>query len=125
MLLSWTQHPKRIFEGGALLRKLTRTGLLNENEQKLEYCLALTVEKFLERRLQTRVFAAGHARSIHMARVLILQRHIRVGKRLVNVPSFMVRTDSEKHIGFAHTSPLGGARPGRVRRRTEKSASSE
>jgi small subunit ribosomal protein S9e len=35
----------------------------------------------------------------------------------VNVPSFMVRTDSEKHIGFAGTSPFGGARPGRRARK--------
>ena len=40
-------------------------------------------------------------------RVLIKQRHIRVGKQLVNVPSFMVRTDAEKHIDFSHTSPYG------------------
>jgi small subunit ribosomal protein S9e len=29
----------------------------------------------------------------------------------------MVRLDSEKHIEFALTSPLGGGRPGRVRRK--------
>jgi len=111
------KDPKRVFEGEALLRRLTRMGILNENEQKLDYVLGLTPEKFLERRLQTRVFRAGLAKSIHHARVLIRQRHIRVGKRLVNVPSFMVRLDSEKHIEFALTSPLGGGRPGRVKRK--------
>jgi len=79
--------------------------------------LGLTVEKFLDRRLQTRVFNSGLAKSIHHARVLIRQRHIRVGKRLVNVPSFMVRLESEKHIEFALTSPLGGGRHGRVKRK--------
>lgn len=34
-------------------------GMLNENEQKLDFLLGLTVEKFLERRLQTRVFQVG------------------------------------------------------------------
>jgi hypothetical protein len=34
------------------------------------------------------------AKSIHHARVLIKQRHIRVGKQLVNVPSFLVRLTS-------------------------------
>ena len=57
------------------------------------------------------------AKSIHHARCLILQRHIRVGKRLVNVPSFTVRLDSETHIEFALTSPLGGGRAGRVKRK--------
>eukprot|EP00310_Coccolithus_braarudii_P025581 CAMPEP_0183356328 /NCGR_PEP_ID=MMETSP0164_2-20130417/43999_1 /TAXON_ID=221442 /ORGANISM="Coccolithus pelagicus ssp braarudi, Strain PLY182g" /LENGTH=192 /DNA_ID=CAMNT_0025529711 /DNA_START=36 /DNA_END=614 /DNA_ORIENTATION=+ len=114
------KHPKRLFEGEALLRRLTRLGILSESEQKLDYVLALNTERFLDRRLQNRVFSAGLAKSIHHARVLIKQRHIRVGKRLVNVPSFMVRLDSEKHIEFALTSPFGGGRPGRVRRKRER-----
>jgi small subunit ribosomal protein S9e len=44
-------------------------------------------------------------------------RHIRVGKQLVNVPSFLVRTDSEKHIDLALNSPYGQGRQGRVARR--------
>ena len=112
--------PKRIFEGAALLRRLTRLGLLAENEQKLDYCLSLTVEKFLSRRLQTRVSDLSLAKSIHHARVMIRQRHVRVGKRMVNVPSFMVRLDSEKNIDYSSTSPKGGGRPGRVKRKSMK-----
>lgn len=41
----------------------------------------------------------------------------RVGKQLVNVPQFMVRMDSEKHIDFSITSPYGQGRPGRVSRK--------
>lgn len=44
----------------------------------------------------------------------------RVGKQVVNVPSFMVRVDSQKHIDFALTSPFGGGRPGRIKRRNMK-----
>jgi small subunit ribosomal protein S9e len=107
---------------------------------KLDYVLALKVEDFLERRLQTCVYKLGLAKSIHHARVLIKQRHIRyvhihlqcnntgtnkmysVGKQIVNVPSFIVRLDSQKHIDFALTSPFGGGRPGRVRRKKAKAA---
>merc|ERR1719163_2363629 len=74
----------RIFQGDALLRRMTRLGLL---------------------------------KSIHHARCLIRQRHIRVGKQICDIPSFLVRVDSEKHIDFALTSPFGGGRPGRVRRK--------
>lgn len=74
---SCAQHPKRVFEGEALIRRLTRMGVIGENEQKLDYCLSLTPQKFFDRRLQTRVFSAGLAKSIHHARVLIRQRHIR------------------------------------------------
>ncbi|GJR17279.1 40S ribosomal protein S9-2 [Tanacetum coccineum] len=35
-----------------------------------------------------------------------------VGRQVVNVPSFMVRVDSQKHIDFSLTSPFGGGRPG-------------
>lgn len=56
---------------------MNRYGLLDEGQNKLDYVLALTVENFLERRLQTLVFKTGMAKSIHHARVLIRQRHIR------------------------------------------------
>lgn len=71
------KDPRRIFEGEALLRRMNKYGLLDESQNKLDYVLALTVENFLERRLQTLVFKAGMAKSIHHARVLIRQRHIR------------------------------------------------
>ncbi|KAG8904775.1 40S ribosomal protein S9 [Tulasnella sp. 403] len=111
------KDPKRLFEGNALIRRLVRIGVLDEQRMKLDYVLALKIEDFLERRLQTQVFKLGLAKSIHMARVLIRQRHIRVGKQMVNVPGFVVRLDSQKHIDFALTSPFGGGRPGRVKRR--------
>lgn len=41
---------------------------------------------------------------------------------MVNVASFMVRVDSQKHIDFSLTSPFGGGRPGRVKRRNQKAA---
>lgn len=68
---------RRVFEGTAMLRRLTRLGLLDENRQALDYVLSLKTEDFLERRLQTRVFKLGLAKSIHHARVVIYQRHIR------------------------------------------------
>jgi len=115
------KNEKRLFEGAALLRRLQRLGILNETELKLDFVLGLTVEKFLERRLQTRVFRSSLAKSMHHARCLIKQRHIRVGKRMVDIPSFAVRVDSEKHIEFALQSPRGGGRDGRVKRKTARS----
>merc|ERR1712183_573768 len=115
---------RRLFEGNALLRRLVRIGVLDEGRMKLDYVLGLKVEDFLERRLQTQVFKLGLAKSIHHARVLIRQRHIRVRKQLVNVPSFIVRLDSQKHIDFSTNSPYGGGRPGRVKRKNLKKGTS-
>merc|ERR1712046_371822 len=73
------KDPSRIFE---------------EDKLRMDYVLDLKIENFLDRRLQTLVFKRGLAKSIHHARVLIRQRHIRVGRQIVNVPSFMVRVES-------------------------------
>merc|ERR1712093_678624 len=94
------KHPKRIFEGSAMLRRLHRMGVMEESKNKLDYVLALKINDFLERRLQTQVFKIGLAKSIHHARVLIRQRHIRVD--------------------FAINSPFGGGRPGRNKRKRVK-----
>uniref|UniRef100_A0A8B9RRY8 Small ribosomal subunit protein uS4 n=1 Tax=Accipiter nisus TaxID=211598 RepID=A0A8B9RRY8_9AVES len=136
------KDPRRLFEGNALLRRLVRIGVLDEGKMKLDYILGLKIEDFLERRLQTQVFKLGLAKSIHHARVLIRQRHIRevgkahcgsavhlakgtgskdrVRKQVVNIPSFIVRLDSQKHIDFSLRSPYGGGRPGRVKRKNAK-----
>merc|ERR1712051_595998 len=111
---------RRLFEGNALLRRLVRIGVLDEGKMKLDYVLGLKIENFLERRLQTQVFKLGLAKSIHHARVLIKQRHIRVRKQEVNIPSFIVRLDSQKHIDSSLKSPFGGGRPGRVKRKNAK-----
>lgn len=87
---------------------------------KWHYLTGFSINR--ERRLQTQVYKLGLAKSIHHARVLIRQRHIRVGKQIVNVPSFVVRLDSQKHIDFALTSPFGGGRPGRTKRKRSKAA---
>ncbi len=71
------KDPKRLFEGNALIRRLVRIGVLDETRMRLDYVLALKIENFLDRRLQTQVFKLGLAKSIHHARVLIRQRHIR------------------------------------------------
>eukprot|EP00689_Sawyeria_marylandensis_P002673 EC824329.1.p1 GENE.EC824329.1~~EC824329.1.p1 ORF type:complete len:215 (+),score=110.36 EC824329.1:27-671(+) len=112
-------HEKRLIEGQALLRRMHRYGILEEKKNKLDYILSLKIEDFLERRLQTLIWKSGLAKSVHHARVLIFQRHIRVGKQIVTIPSFMVRTDSEKHISFASNSSLNknSGRLGRIKKK--------
>lgn len=41
--------------GNALIRRLVRIGVLDETRMRLDYVLALKIEDFLERRLQTQV----------------------------------------------------------------------
>ena len=109
-------NPRRVLEGSALLKRCHDFGFLEASKNKLDYILSLTSTDVLERRLQTVIFKAGMAKSVHQARCLILQRHIAVGKQIVTTPSFMVRMAREGHISFADVSPFGGGRAGRVKR---------
>jgi len=109
--------PRRTFEGDALIRRIVKLGLLKDNERKLDYVLGLTIAQFLERRLQTQVARRNLASSLHQSRVMIRQRHIAVGKQLVNIPSYMVRVSSEVHIQYAPTSVLKTAADGRMKRK--------
>jgi small subunit ribosomal protein S9e len=109
-LLTLEEHdPIRKFEGRALLNRMYRYGLLDpKKENQLDYCLGLTVDRFLERRLQSRVFQAKLAQSIHHARTKVKDRHISVDNQLVNVPSFMVTVENEGKIQHHIASPFTG-----------------
>lgn len=95
--------PKRIFEGEALIKRMVRLGVLAKDQQKLDYVLGLTLKQFLDRRLQTIVFAKSKfAKSIHEARTLIFQRKISINRgnrrQVITVPSYVVRSRNEQHI---------------------------
>merc|ERR1712121_27063 len=97
----------------------TRLGILGPEQQNLEYCMGIKVQDFLKRRLQTLVKDIG-VESVHRARVLIYQRHIRVGHQVVTSPSFLVREKSQGFINFREGSSLGGGPPGKIKRRNIK-----
>ena len=109
-LLTLEEHDStRLFEGRALLNRMYKYGLLDKKkENQLDYCLGLTADRFLERRLQSRVFQAKLAQSIHHARTKVKDRHISVNNQLVNVPSFMVTVENEGRIQHHIASPFAG-----------------
>lgn len=82
-----------------LMRKLSRLGIIS-GEAKLDDVLSLTVENFLDRRLQTRVMKKGLARTARQARQLITHGFIAVKGRKVTVPSYMVNTEEEGMISY-------------------------
>ncbi len=59
------------------MNRMIRLGTLKENERRLDYVLGLTLQQFLERRLQTKIFRNKTAKTVHEARTMIFQRHIR------------------------------------------------
>ena len=78
-----------------LFDKLDKMGF---NVEKISDVLALDGEDWLKRRLQTIVYEKGLASTIKEARQLVVHGHIKIGDRVVNVPSYVVRVDEEDKI---------------------------
>jgi small subunit ribosomal protein S4 len=92
-----------------LLGRLSRLGLL-QKRSTLDDVLDLTLENLLERRLQTIVFRRGLAKTLQQARQFIVHGHIRVGKRRVTSPSYLVKSGEEDLISYWPGSPLSSRR---------------
>ena len=91
-----------------LLGRLKRLGILSETAA-IDDVLDLSIEDFLERRLQTMVFNKGLARSIYQARQLISHGHVTVVNHRVKSPSYMVLRDEEAKIMYSPTSDFNDA----------------
>jgi len=90
------------------LTSLARKGILPESAT-VDNILDLNVKDIMERRLQTIVYRAGLAKSIHQARQFVIHGHVSVAGDIVTVPSYTVRRDQESRIAFRQSSPLTNA----------------
>ena len=115
-------NPKRIFEGEALINRMIKIGVLDKDQAKLDYVLALTVGKFLDRRLQTIVFHSKNAKSLHEARSLIFQKKIGLKRQIVDIPSFIVRKENESYINKLTNEKEHTRTKKRTARRNEEKA---
>ena len=79
-----------------LLKSLNRLGILGSEAE---------FEDVLKRRLQTLVYEKGLAKTIYQARQFIVHKHIQVGGKTVNSPSYLVKKEEEDTIRFAPSSP--------------------
>lgn len=88
-----------------LIKKLNRLGIIGEHAE-FEDVLLITVEDLLKRRLQTLVYEKGLAQTIYEARQKIVHKHIAIGDKIVNSPSYIVKQAEEDLIRFAPNSPF-------------------
>lgn len=86
-------------EGKPLLSRLARLGILPA-EANLEDILSLSVENFLDRRLQSRVMKKGLARTAHQARQLVTHGFIAVKGKRVTAPSYLVNAEEDQYIAY-------------------------
>jgi small subunit ribosomal protein S4 len=80
-----------------LIEKLNKIGVLS-GDATLDDVLSLTVENFLERRLQTILFRKGMAKSIKHARQLITHGHVIIDGKKIVYPSYLVPVSEEEKI---------------------------
>lgn len=66
--------------------------------------MSLKVEDLLDRRLQTVIMKKSGVKSPYLARQMVVHKHITIGDRKVNIPSYLVRRDEENKI-LIHVEP--------------------
>jgi small subunit ribosomal protein S4 len=91
-----------------VLEKLQRLGLLS-GVAELDTILDLNVKDILDRRLQSVLFRQGLARSMKQARQFITHRHITIGDKEINSPSYLISLEEETSLGFKGKSALADA----------------
>jgi small subunit ribosomal protein S4 len=84
---------------GKVVNKLARLGIVSP-DATVDDILSLTVKDFLERRLQTRVFRKGLAKTPRQARQLIVHGYISIDGVRVTSPSRMITKEEEGKIGY-------------------------
>lgn len=88
-----------------LLARLNRLGMLEQGAD-LDDVLRMSVEKLLDRRLQTLVYLQGLAGTPSQARQLITHGHIAVDGTVSRVPGMLVTRLQETLIAYGNGSPL-------------------
>ena len=88
-----------------LLQSLAKVGLVEENST-LDDVLNLQVTDLLSRRLQTVVQKKFSFKTPYQARQAVVHGHIMIGDRIINVPSYVVKTNEEKQLSLAPDSSL-------------------
>ncbi len=101
--LNATSGPQADREERQLMRRLRKLKIITEDDS-MDDVLALGVESILDRRLQTRVYKEGLARTPKQARQFVVHEHITVNGDTVDVPSYLV--ERGESIGFAQDSPF-------------------
>ncbi len=88
-----------------IVGKLNRWGILPDGST-LDDILKLSVEKFLNRRIQTLVFKKGLAKTVYQARQLVVHGHIAIDGQKMSSPSYLVKAAEEDKLEYYYKSPF-------------------
>ena len=98
--------PQSEKEKHQLFAKLIKLNLLNKDAADLEQVLGLTINKILDRRLQTLVYKKGLAKTQKQARQFITHGNVAIKGQKINIPGYLVNADEEHYIEFVKNSSL-------------------
>ena len=108
---------------GKVVKKLARLDILPENAT-VDDILSLSIKDFLERRLQTRVFRKGMAKTMKQARQLIVHGFISVNGRRVRSPGMLISKEEDATIAY-YKDPTNVFKQPYVKGEAEEESSSE
>ena len=89
-LITKSDEEKRTF-----IERLQKIGFKVE---KIADALALDKEDWLKRRVQTIIFMKKFANTPKQARQFVVHKHVSVGDRIVNIPSYQVSLEEEPSV---------------------------
>ncbi|MBA4717918.1 MAG: 30S ribosomal protein S4 [Nitrosopumilus sp.] len=88
-----------------LMKSLARIGLVS-SDATLDDVLNLNVDDLLSRRLQTIVSKKLGFKTPYQARQAVIHRHIMIGDRKIDIPSYTVTVGEEDNIHFTPESKI-------------------
>ena len=97
---------KESVEAKNFIESLKAKGFLNVEANSLDEILDITLRNILDRRLSNILYVNKLSRTPMQARQFIVHRHVKVGGKLIDSPSFLVSLKEEATIEFKTSSSL-------------------
>lgn len=104
--LNQTEETKNSEAATKFLAKLHSKGFLSDDANTLDDVLDIKVRNVLERRLSNLVYKRQLSRTPSQARQFVVHRHVLIGGKLIDSPSYLVSVEEEAQISFRGKSSL-------------------
>ncbi len=109
-------------EQKSLFERLKKMGFKIE---KIADVLSLEKQDWLKRRLQTVVFEKKLASTPKQARQLITHKHVKVRNNIINIPSYIVKTDEDDLIQIIKKKKTGKQEKEKIKEQEKENQNQE
>ena len=101
-----SEETKSSTQAQNLMNNLKEKGFLPQESESLDDILNINVRDIMERRLSNIVYRLKLARTPSQARQFVVHRHVKVGGKVIDSPSYLVPLNEEATVEFRDTSSL-------------------